>query len=150
MSKKNSEKLHLVARALIVKDLKVLLTRRIPDNYMYLPGGHLKLGESLISCLKRELNEELGVQIKVGNLLGVIEHSWHSNNSIHQEVNVIFESYINVSPQKLLISKEGDLEFVWIRINDLNDQNIKPLPVLNLIKKRGKMKSFWGTTLNYE
>ncbi len=36
---------------------------------MALPGGHLDYGEDVISCLVRELVEELGVKPEVGNLL---------------------------------------------------------------------------------
>ncbi len=50
------------AKALIYKDDKVLLLRE-SDGRWELPGGGLEIGESFESGLKREMSEELGVNL---------------------------------------------------------------------------------------
>jgi mutator protein MutT len=54
------------------QDNKVLLTRRAPgqslEDYWEFPGGKVEEGESLQECLKREIFEELGVQVMLGNI----------------------------------------------------------------------------------
>lgn len=69
MAKEVSET-HLVGdfgqKALIVKDGKVLMCKGIGDTVWDLPGGRLHMNEELIAGLQRELKEELGVDIEVG------------------------------------------------------------------------------------
>ena len=38
------------------------------------PGGKVETGESKEECLKREIKEELGLEIEVGSALTVVEH----------------------------------------------------------------------------
>jgi 8-oxo-dGTP diphosphatase len=61
-----------VARA---HDDRVLLVRRRDTLEWALPGGTLEWGETLESCLRRELIEEAGVELlSPGALLGVYSH----------------------------------------------------------------------------
>ena len=59
------------SRAIIIKDNKlvVLFRRRIRDGkvveYYSLPGGGLEEGETLEENVLREVNEELGIEIKI-------------------------------------------------------------------------------------
>jgi ADP-ribose pyrophosphatase YjhB (NUDIX family) len=57
--------------AIILKDGKVLLIkhRKGSRSYWLLPGGGLEYGECIHDCLKRELKEELNLEIKVGDFL---------------------------------------------------------------------------------
>jgi len=62
-----------VACAIIEQDRKVLATQRsesmsLPLKWEF-PGGKIKDGESASACLKRELREELGIEISVGQPL---------------------------------------------------------------------------------
>jgi mutator protein MutT len=60
------------------------------------PGGKQEPGESLESCLRRELREELGIQVAVGALLTVVEHAYaHLRITLH-----VFEcQLLNGRPQ---------------------------------------------------
>jgi 8-oxo-dGTP diphosphatase len=57
------------------KDGKVLLIRRRDTGKWALPGGTVEWGETLASCVRRELREEAGVEvIQLGQLNGVYSH----------------------------------------------------------------------------
>ena len=73
---------HHVACAIIEQDGKVLATQRsesmsLPLKWEF-PGGKIKDGESASACLKRELSEELGIEISVGLPLAPTTHRYRA------------------------------------------------------------------------
>lgn len=50
---------------------KILLTRRTDNGRWCLPGGAMEPGESLTEACAREVEEETGLLVKVGRLVGV-------------------------------------------------------------------------------
>lgn len=57
-------------------DHKILFGKRqnvFGDGTWGLPGGHMKLGESIFECAKREVFEEVGVEIRDVELITVTE-----------------------------------------------------------------------------
>ena len=79
----NAEQPHRVipvAAALIFHDSKLLITQRPPDTHLAglweFPGGKKEADETWEDCLAREIREELGIEICVGRLIEVIEHSY--------------------------------------------------------------------------
>ena len=62
------------ARAVILEDDKVLLIHRIKEGreYYVLPGGGVEPGESAHQAVRRECNEELGIDVEPGELMFTI------------------------------------------------------------------------------
>ena len=62
-----------VTCAIIEKDCKILIARRAADQKLAgkweFPGGKVEDGESPEECLKRELEEEFGIQVEVGEFI---------------------------------------------------------------------------------
>lgn len=69
----------LRAAAVLVKDNKILVQRDKDGNEYALPGGHVKIGETLEARLIRETMEEMGVQIECKKLLWSEECFWEWN-----------------------------------------------------------------------
>ena len=69
-----------VVAGIIVKESKILLTRRGPEQslagFWEFPGGKMEGGESPEDCLKRELYEELGIDAKVGAFVASNIHQY--------------------------------------------------------------------------
>jgi 8-oxo-dGTP diphosphatase len=69
-----------VAAALIFRDGKLLLTKRHADAHLgglwEFPGGKREPGETFKQCLKREIREELGVDISVDKLFESVTHAY--------------------------------------------------------------------------
>lgn len=63
-----------VTAAIILKDNKVLIARRAPDERMAgkweFPGGKIERGETPQQCLSREIREELDVSVEVLDFFG--------------------------------------------------------------------------------
>jgi 8-oxo-dGTP diphosphatase len=69
-----------VAAGLVFRDGKVLITRRHPEDHLgglwEFPGGKREPGETFEECLKRELAEELGIEVEVEELLESLKHAY--------------------------------------------------------------------------
>jgi len=69
-----------VAAAVIARNGRYLVTQRGAAQHLggmwEFPGGKRQPGERLEECLRRELDEELGVEAQVGELLAVVPWSY--------------------------------------------------------------------------
>jgi A/G-specific adenine glycosylase len=79
---------HVVTAAVIHRPPHVLIAQRPADGLLgslwEFPGGKLQRGEDLVACLKREICEELQVEIEVGGELGVYRHAYtHFRVTLH-------------------------------------------------------------------
>lgn len=89
MTKKRYKKEHIVTSvvAVIINDCnEVLLTRRnIPpfQDMWVMPGGKIDLGEPIIDALKREVIEEVGLEVAVDGLIDVFEHLTPGDDNCH-------------------------------------------------------------------
>ena len=60
----------------VIRDGRVLLIRRAQEplkGQWSIPGGHLEWGETIAHAVARELLEETGLEVRVGELLEVVE-----------------------------------------------------------------------------
>ncbi len=79
---------HTVAAAVIRRGRQALIARR-PQNGLLgglweFPGGKVEPGEDLPQALRREIQEELGVEVEVGQFLGTFEHAYtHYKVTLH-------------------------------------------------------------------
>ena len=69
-----------VAAGLVFRGGKLLISRRRAQDHLgglwEFPGGKREHGETFEVCLRRELQEELGVTVEVGALLETITHDY--------------------------------------------------------------------------
>ena len=77
-----------VSAAVIWQDGKVLLAQRLEEGMLgglwEFPGGTREAGESLEECLRREIQEELGMEIAVGEHLISVSHAYtHKRITLH-------------------------------------------------------------------
>jgi mutator protein MutT len=69
-----------VAAGLVFRGGKLLIAQRYPQSHCgglwEFPGGKREKGETFEQCLRRELVEELGIEVEVGELLESIRHDY--------------------------------------------------------------------------
>src|SRR5664279_163788 len=75
-----------VSAALIFRDGKLLVAQRHADAHLgglwEFPGGKREADETFEQCLVREIREELGVDISVGELFEEVTHAY-PEKSVH-------------------------------------------------------------------
>jgi ADP-ribose pyrophosphatase YjhB (NUDIX family) len=78
-------------------DRGVLLMRRdIPPNVgvWHIPGGTVLFAEPVVQAVKRVAQDELGLEVDVGKLLGFIEYPSHYLNGLDSPVGLAFSCAI--------------------------------------------------------
>lgn len=89
MSSRRFRKEHIVTSVVAVivdEQERVLLTRRsIPPfkGLWVMPGGKIDLGEPIMVALRREVDEEVGLDVEVGDLIDVFEHVTPGEENCH-------------------------------------------------------------------
>ena len=107
---------HQIAVGLVWKGNKVLIARRFDKALLgglwEFPGGHQEEGESLKRCVKREVREELGIEVAVGKDFAVVEHAYsHFRITMHA-----FQcAYVSGRPKAL-----GCAAFKWVTRDELS------------------------------
>ncbi len=95
---------------------QVLIDRRRPEGQMgglwEFPGGKIELGETVEECIKREIQEELGIEIEVGKHLVTIEHRY-----THLQVTLTVHHcrHLSGEPQPI----ECD-EIRWVTLDEID------------------------------
>jgi A/G-specific adenine glycosylase len=76
------------------------------------PGGKREPGETLPECLRREIREELGIEIEVGEQIGTVRHAY-----THLRITLYaFECrLVRGEPQAL-----GCADWAWVTIDELD------------------------------
>ena len=108
---------YTVTAAVFMRDGQVLIAQRPQDSLLggmwEFPGGKQEIGEDLESCLKREILEELGLVIQVGDLLGVYKHAYtHFRITLH----AFYCSLNGLQPE---LKEHTDIR--WVAVTELKD-----------------------------
>lgn len=106
----------LTVDAIIEKDGTILMIRRKNntfDGYLALPGGFVDYGESVEDAVKREIMEELNLEIKPLEILGV--YSEHGRDPRRHTVSTIFICSFEGTPR----AGDDARDFEWISLENL-------------------------------
>jgi 8-oxo-dGTP diphosphatase len=84
-----------VVAALIVKGGKILVCQRTRHQVMPLkwefPGGKIEFGEEPHDALRRELEEELGIDARIGKEVARIHHVYKNGGSVELRFYLVQE-----------------------------------------------------------
>ncbi|MDF2547489.1 MAG: hypothetical protein K0R93_2387 [Anaerosolibacter sp.] len=126
-----------VAGILLYED-QVLIHRSMKDDFYAFPGGRVEMFEQTEDTIVREMEEELGVTVRVDRLLWICEHFFtHENHQYHE---ICFYYLIECKDASLLgrgnlfYVTEGktEFEFRWVPLEKVQDESLYP----TFIKRR--------------
>lgn len=123
----------IVICGIIQKEGQILLAQRNQQKhlagYWEFPGGKLEENETEEECLKREIKEELGVEIIVDSFLMENRHDYGSKE-------ILLKSYLCqlVNNIDIILTDHDRVE--WVAISDLISYNLAPadIPIVKALK----------------
>lgn len=97
-----SEGLALVARR--------ALSKSTAPGQLHLPGGHVEVGEYTVDALRREIEEEFGVQVQAGEPLHVFEYVENQ----HHTFGIVYAVHLEVPRTALRPDMLDNSEILWV------------------------------------
>ncbi len=117
--------------AIIINNNQLLMVRNDKSSHYYSVGGRVRIGESSIEALKREIIEEIGHELKIGDL-AVIQESFYEFGCDKERFHEICFFYkVDYDENKPLRSagfteERGVEYFKWLDIDKLDEYEIYP------------------------
>ena len=128
-----------VSAALVFREGKLLITQRYADAHLgglwEFPGGKREPNETFEACLQRELREELGIGVAVGELVESLTHAYPEKTVYLKFYRCRWEEH---EPQTL-----GCSAFKWVTADELKDYAF-PAADAQLLDKLKDDTELWG------
>ena len=136
-----------VAMALVERDGKLLIMQRRDSNPMWdkkweFPGGKLNAGETLEKCIKREIREELEIEIEILEKLTAVNH-----NYVIKQIQLIPFLCI-LKSGKINLTEHNDL--MWVTIGNLKNVDFAGADkkLIQLKANKEILKKYLGENMN--
>ena len=130
------------AAGAIIKDDKILLLRHGQLKKWHIPGGLQEVGETIQATVQREIKEELGLDLEVGDLISVYSGArWlteYPNGDKVQQLMFFFQMHGKIGDLRLQEEEVTDYQFV--RLDEIPEDTMPccKQKVLDLIEYKGK------------
>ncbi len=114
------------AKALIIKDGKMLASK-INDNgdiFYIMPGGGQHTEELLTDAVKRECEEELGIEVEPKSLEFIVEGL--RGESFHRVDFIFLCNYIGEIENAKIHEDKNQIGFEWLSIENLMNEPLYP------------------------
>lgn len=134
---------HIGAYGLVIKDNKILLIKKKGGPYdgkLDLPGGTIEFDESIEDALKRELLEEVGIEILDYNLFDVVSTNikWIYKDELvetkHIAILYLINDYKNDIKENIEITEINDdsMGAEYFDISKLTKEQLSNIALLGL------------------
>ena len=127
-----------VAAGLVFRKGKLLITQRPFSAHLggrwEFPGGKRERGETFEQCLQRELMEELGIAVGVGELIESLDHEY-PEKTVH--LKFFRCAWREHEPQAL-----GCAAFRWVSAEELSEHEF-PAADARLLEKVRHTPALW-------
>ena len=131
---------------IIISNNKVMMVDNHHNKFWCLPGGHVHIGEDTQAAIKREIMEETSITFESAQLTTIVENYYYSRfgKMVHELSFYYLLNGVTIPPEKAKNFKcvendEGsliDLEFKWIPLNKLENYDIRPRKLKEILKNK--------------
>lgn len=136
--------INVLGRLVIIDQNNVLAVKK--EDWCFLPGGHVEYNESVKKTVIRECEEEFGGKVTVGDLIGILEHSFDPGGGPYHEINFVFKGVLqDYNFPEVPKSLEDDLEVVWVNLDKMEECNLLPKEIRPMID--GQFDGKWMSTM---
>lgn len=118
-----------VVLGIAIRDNKLLVSRgydKIKEQYFYrCLGGGIEFGEKSQEALKREFNEELGIDIEIKEYCGLDENIFTFQGKKGHEIVLLYNIKIKDEDYREryhMIDDDGEDEAIWVDIEDFKSK----------------------------
>ena len=128
-----------VAAGLVFRNRKLLIIQRPVEAHLgglwEFPGGKREANETFVGCLRRELWEELAIEVEIGEVVESITHAYPEKTVYLQFYRCQWRAY---EPQAI-----GCPAWAWVPCDELAKYQF-PAADARLIKKIQRSPELWG------
>lgn len=107
------------AVAIINTNQEILLLKRKDSGNWTMPGGTLNIGESLLRCAIREVEEETGYKVVINDIIGTYTNPktviQYSDGEVRQEFTLVYKG--EISSGNLSLDDEST-DYKWIKLDE--------------------------------
>ena len=86
-------------------------TKKFLPNIFEIPGGHIDFGEDVVAGLKREIMEEVGMNVSVGDPYAVFTYTNEIKGS--HSVEAVYFARFTDSLENIRLIPEDHSEYIW-------------------------------------
>jgi 8-oxo-dGTP diphosphatase len=139
------KKIQIIASMGLIRNQKgeYLLTKRHDtenpehDGTWHIPGGGIEFGETPVEALKREMKEELRVEVKPINMIPFVASNLWTSNTTQEHVILLCWVCTIVSGKIMLDMKEA-VDYVWFSKEQILSLRLMPF-VKEFVEEAEKM-----------
>ncbi len=129
-SSEQTPQLFVATKAFINHNAKILVLRESKQyvegtntGFFDVVGGRMTAGEQFDECLKREVKEETGLDVKIGRPFYVGEWRPIVKGMPWQIVGIFFECFVG---SEIISLSPDHSEYKWILPNNFKNENLIP------------------------
>ena len=122
-----------------VHDGRLLVEHNVRHGFCFVPGGRVEYGENAVQALSRELDEEIGGNVQIGQLAIVADNLFELDAIRYQEVGMYFmmefpQGHRILGREGKFEAEEPNLVYQWLPLDELEEAELYPRFLRELVR----------------